>query len=41
MVQGFDFSQMNAVQVTALATALRGEVVQDAFGVELGYLLPL
>ena len=29
------------VDPAAVATALQGELVQDAFGVDLGYLLPL
>ena len=36
-----DFSQLSPSQVSALSTAIRGNLAKDAFGVDLGYLLPL
>ena len=38
---GVDLCALNAAQIACLATAVRGELVQDVFGVELGYLLSL
>ena len=41
LLANIDFSALTAAQITALSTALRGDLLEDAFGLDLGYLLPL
>jgi len=36
-----DFSNLSPTQNAALLDAVRGDLVEDAFGVDLGFLLPL
>lgn len=39
--QSIDFSNLSAIQVTALKASIQGDLVEDAFGVDLGYLIGL
>ena len=38
---GVDLCSLSAADAACVALAVRGDLVMDAFGVDLGYLLPL
>jgi len=38
---GINFNNLSQIQKQALQSCIRGDLVTDVFGVDLGYLLPL